>query len=216
MTATETKFTVTASAREVAEQVTRLARCKVVFTESIGDAASRVFLLAGSHEKQIGQVADYRHEVAKFAAKGGYASVIGYYHNESQSWKATVTLLEGAPVGESEITSAVKAEIASKLRKQRAAEEAKRKAENDARRVREETGREIMSIMRHAGIDCSNGIRWSDVLSTNLDAASLERIKQLPMSGTCYDAAVYGGKVYRVSVCYTDTYATRVVEIAAA
>ncbi len=216
MTATESTFTVTASAREVAEQVTRLARCKVVFAESIGDAASPVFLLAGGHEKQIGQVADFRHEVAKYAAKGGYASVIGYYHNDSQSWKATVTLLDGAPVGEDEIVDAVKAKIAAELRQQREEQAAKQKAANDARRSREQTGDKILSLLRSAGVDCSNGIRWSDVLSTNLDAASLERVKQLPQSGTCYDAVVYGGKAYRVSVCYSDSYATKVVEIAAA
>jgi hypothetical protein len=63
---------------------------KIVVCPSIGDAASPVYLRAGGHTQQLGQCADYRHEVAAYAAKNGYLSVIGYY-SQVDGWCCTIS-----------------------------------------------------------------------------------------------------------------------------
>lgn len=89
-TMTRTSFAVVGgTAEKIAAAVTRLARCRVAYTASIGDAASAVYVLAGPHRSNHGQVADYRHEVVAWAERQGIASVVGWY-DEARQWVYSV------------------------------------------------------------------------------------------------------------------------------
>lgn len=132
------------AAQDVAAAVTRLARCRVAYTASIGDAASPVYVQAGAHrENNHGQVADYRHDVAAWAERQGMASVIGCWSGDERGWCYAVTLPAGSDVTPEAVAEAVGrrtlaqiqgAEIAAHRRMVRDAEKAE--AERPAREAR--------------------------------------------------------------------------------
>ncbi len=78
------------SACEVAHALTAIGRCQVIYTASIGDAASPVWYVAGQFSETRGQVADYRHDVEAYAERQGCAAVIGSWDNDL-GWCVSVT-----------------------------------------------------------------------------------------------------------------------------
>lgn len=102
-----TSFTlVGGTVAETAAALTRLDKCRVVYTASIGDAASPVFVLAGPHRTSAGQVATYGHDVVVWARRQKAASVIGHWDND-RGWMQTVRLVEGSAVTPEQIAEAV-------------------------------------------------------------------------------------------------------------
>jgi hypothetical protein len=91
---------------ETAAALTRLGKCRVAYTASIGDAASPVFVLAGPHRSNHGQVADYRHDVEAWAERQGCASVIGWWDND-RGWMQSVSLPAGVVVDPRSVAEAV-------------------------------------------------------------------------------------------------------------
>lgn len=79
-----------ATVDQVASLLTKVAKCPVYYCASIGDAACAVMLNSGGYVKQIGQVADYKHEVRAAAERINAASVIGHWNNDYQRWVCTV------------------------------------------------------------------------------------------------------------------------------
>lgn len=67
------------SAADVARALTRIAKRKVVYVSSVGDAASPVWLVAGGYSAQIGQCADWRHHVSHAAEQNNALYVEGSY-----------------------------------------------------------------------------------------------------------------------------------------
>lgn len=78
-----------ATAAEVAKALGIVARRKVVYTASVGDAAAPVMLMAGPYTQQIGQVADYRHEISDAAERNDALLVSGWY-DETHGWVASI------------------------------------------------------------------------------------------------------------------------------
>lgn len=102
----ESSFTVIGGAAGGIARAVTMAGCRVMFTASIGDAASPVAIISGPHWEHAGQVADYRHDVEAHAANRGYASVIGYW-NEDRGWMHTVELPEGKTIDPREVAKKV-------------------------------------------------------------------------------------------------------------
>lgn len=67
-------------------------KCKVIGCPNPADAASPVTLHAGDHRRQIGQSADYRHNITADVAEshGALAIVQSWWDNDAQQWYATV------------------------------------------------------------------------------------------------------------------------------
>lgn len=100
-------FVLVGGAVEVTAAVlTRLGKCRVAYTASIGDAASPVHVKAGPHRENHGQVADYRHDVDAWAERQGMAAVIGWY-DEARGWMQTVYLPDGVAVEPRALAEAV-------------------------------------------------------------------------------------------------------------
>lgn len=104
-------------------------KCRVIATRSIGDAASPVYVQAGDHQENAGQVADYRHDIEVAAKQRDCrVAVSGFYADDH--WEQTVIVMDG-----SLDEQAVRAQVSALVQRDRAKEEA---AERAAGKVREQ------------------------------------------------------------------------------
>lgn len=102
-----TKFVLIGGAvADVAQELTYRGHCRVVYTASIGDAASPVWVAGGDHHTLHGQVADYQHDVDAWAEQIGAAAVTGWW-DESRGWMQTVYLPDGVGVDAEALAKAV-------------------------------------------------------------------------------------------------------------
>ena len=122
-------------------------RQRIAHAANIGDASCPVYVQAGEYRRQVGQMADYRHEIAKAAQANGASVIIkGYY--AGGSWERRITSTEGE-IDDAKITQIIRDRIDASRRKI--------EAENRSERAREtavlETARKSeIEMMRVAAL----------------------------------------------------------------
>lgn len=125
-----------ASAKDVAHVLTRIASRKVVYVPSVGDGASPVWLVAGDYSRQIGQCADWRHNVELAAEQHAALYVEGSY--DTDRWVVGIPEEYSARVcAEMRIITVAQEESRDAARMRRLREEMdRREAERPAREAR--------------------------------------------------------------------------------
>jgi hypothetical protein len=167
----------------------------VVSCANPADAASPVYLHRGEYRQQIGQAADYRHNIEAVAERHQAELVTGYH--DGQQWRNTTTADEERVAAL--VQGWAKAEGERLAKETRSAAAAERSAEERLNRI----GTEVQATLeRHLGGPAGR-MRWTDrlIADARLTAETVQAIREMASgSGTDYDCRTEEGTLYRVRI----------------